>query len=261
MKLPTKIKKSIGPKYGKQDNIGMSGASVYLFDDIVLKVQNDNFEAKNEQIMMQWLNDKLPVPQIIECEKSNKLSYLLMSRCNGEIACNSAVMANPKKLCELLGETLYKIWSVDIEHCPTDSSLEEKLRQAKYNVVQQLVDMDNCDPTTFRSGNFKDPESLLCWLQNNKPCEELVLSHGDLCLPNILFESNELSGLIDLGKSGMADKWCDIAICYRSLRDNYSGKYRVTKDYGFKESYFFDALQIKPDWERIRYYLLLDELF
>ena len=29
----------------------------------------------------------------------------------------------------------------------------------------------------------------------------------------------------DLGRAGIADKWCDIALCYRSLTHNYDGSY------------------------------------
>ena len=77
---------------------------------------------------------------------------------------------------------------------------------------------------------------------------------------NIIFNNGVLSGLIDLGRSGVADKWCDIALCYRSVRDNFGGRYD-RKHEGYSDGYLFDALQIKPNWEKIRYYILLDELF
>ena len=114
---------------------------------------------------------------------------------------------------------------------------------------------------TFGDRGFKDPEVLLYWLQNNTPDEEPVLTHGDFCLPNVILKNDALSGLIDLGRAGIADKWCDIALCYRSLRDNYDGKYSGTKINGFQSSLLFDMLELTPDWDKLRYYLLLDELF
>ena len=239
----------------------MSNASVFVYDSVVLKVENLGFEAENEHKMMLWLQNKLPVPNVIEQVNTNKLSYLLMSRCVGQIACSDRQLAEPKKLCDRLAQTLYQIWSVRTEDCPQDQSLSCKLQKAEFNVLNNLVDTENADPDTFGKNSFKDPEQLLNWLYHNKPPEQPVLSHGDLCLPNIFYHKGKLSGLIDLGRSGTADKWCDIAICYRSLRDNYNGKFGNGKNYGFKESDFFDALQLKPDWEQIRYYLLLDELF
>lgn len=261
MEIPKIIRDLIDEKLIISDSIGMSDASVYLLDDMVLKIQEQCSESTNEYIMMRWLQNTLPVPKIIEHKLSNKLSYLLMSKCTGEMACSERYMRNPKKQAELLAEALHKIWCVDITTCPSDSSLAQKLQQATYNVSNDLVDIQNCEPETFSLGGFKDPEALLHWLIDNKPSEELCLSHGDFCLPNIFFNDTELVGLIDLGRSGVADKWCDIALCYRSLKDNYCGKYSGSKPQEYKVAYFFDALQIKPEWDKIRYYILLDELF
>lgn len=259
--IPEKIKQLIGEKCAKKDEIGMSGATVYLLDSMVLKVQECGEIADTEYKMMQWLWNKLPVPEILAYEKTNKLSYLLMSRCAGEMSCDIHWLTEPKNLCERLAQVLQSIWEIDISDCPSDCTLEQKLRQAEYNVVHGLVDTENADPNTFSAGGFKDPEALLHWLQCNIPSEELVLSHGDFCLPNIMLKDNRLSGLIDLGRAGIADKWCDIALCYRSLKDNCDGKYSGEKISSFCSQYLFDALELYPDWDKLRYYLLLDELF
>lgn len=261
MEIPSKIQDILAEKSGKLDKVGMSGASVYLFDDVVLKIQNHSVESENEYLMMLWLSGKLPVPKIIEHATTNKLSYLLMSKCAGEMACSEAFMADPKKQAKLLANAMEQLWAVNTADCPSDCRLNVKLQQAEYNVIHGLVDPKECEPETFGKNGFRDPEDLLYWLQNNTPDEEPVLSHGDFCLPNIFFDRGELSGFIDLGRSGIADKWCDIAICHRSLKHNYDGSYTGKVILGFDEMYFFDALQIKPDRDKIRYYILLDELF
>jgi len=261
MEIPLKIRSIINEKYGKKDRTGMSGAAIYLFDDMVLKVQEQNSEANNEYTMMQWLLKKVPVPKIIEHELANKLSYLLMSRCTGEMACSDTYMKNPKYQADLLAGAIQRLWSVDITDCPSDCRLKYKLQQAEYNVTNGLVNTDNCEPDTFGKNGFRSPENLLYWLQDNAPDEEPVLSHGDFCLPNVMFADGTLSGFIDLGRSGIADKWCDIAICHRSIKHNYDGSYTSKPIPGYNEAYFFDALQIQPDWDKIRYYILLDELF
>ena len=88
-----------------------------------------------------------------------------------------------------------------------------------------------------------------------------MISHGDFCLPNIFFEGNRLSGLIDLGHGGVGDRYLDIALCYRSLKHNFDGTYggKVYED--FDPDGLFVHLGIEPNREKIRYYLLLDELF
>ncbi len=260
MVIPGEIQDIIGKKCGNISNIGLSGASVYIYDDMVLKVQPDNAEADREYNMMRWLNGKLPVPKIVEHVKTNKLSFLLMSKCLGKMACDNEFMKQPEYQAKLLAAALHEVWQINWKDCPYKNTLEDKLKQAEYNVANNLVDIDDCEPDTYSKDGFKAPEALLYWLQCNRPDEDLVISHGDFCLPNILFDNNRLTGLIDLGRCGVADKWCDIALCYRSIKDNYMGRYD-RKWPGYSEQYLFDVLQIKPDWEKIRYYILLDELF
>lgn len=102
---------------------------------------------------------------------------------------------------------------------------------------------------------------MLEWLDQNKPDEEPVLSHGDYCLPNLFGVGEQVCGYIDLGRAGIGDKWCDIALCYRSLRDNLAGKYGGQVYDNFDPALLFAYLELEPDWEKIQYYILLDELF
>ena len=59
----------------------------------------------------------------------------------------------------------------------------------------------------------------------------------------------------------LADKWQDIALCYRSLKHNKNGLYGGGQYEGVSPDLLFDRLTIQPDWDKIRYYILLDELF
>ncbi len=262
MFLPEKIKSLIVDEKLETDTVGMSEASVLVGENKVLKVQDYTEEAENEYRMLRFLQGKLPVPLPYAHEVADGKSYLLMSKCMGQMACSRAYMENLAVLCRLLADGLKKLWRVDIADCPSDQSLFRKLDMAEYNIVNGLVDLDNVEPDTFGENGFQNPAELLQWLRENKPDEELVLSHGDYCLPNIFGVCEEVSGFIDLGKTGIADKWCDIAICYRSLSHNYSGRYQknITAT-GFDETKFFQELGIEPNWEKIRYYILLDELF
>jgi len=69
-----------------------------------------------------------------------------------------------------------------------------------------------------------------------------------------------LAGYIDLGRMGVADKWKDIALCYRSLKHNWSGKYARNVYTEVNPDTLFEALGVEPNWEKINYYILLDEL-
>lgn len=260
-KLPEKINALIADEKYSIDEIGMSESSVLLFHDKVLKIQRYCKEVENEHRIMLWLNGKLPVPKEYAYEVMDDKAYLLMSKCGGVIACADEYMQNPAIQTKLLAEGLKKLWSVDISDCPVNSSLQYKLLRAKYNVENDLVDLENVEPDTFGENGFKNPAALLQWLYDNQPKEEPVLSHGDFCLPNIFRTGTQITGYIDLGMTGIADRWCDIAICYRSLSHNYAGRYGNKVYSGYDDMLLFKELGIEPDWEKIRYYILLDELF
>ena len=49
--------------------------------------------------------------------------------------------------------------------------------------------------------------------------------------------------------------------CLRSLKSNFGGVYNGRRRGDFNENMLFEALGIIPDWDKIRYYILLDELF
>jgi len=259
--LPESIKKLIGNEGYSIDKVGMSTSTVILFKDKILKIQESHEEWDNEYNMMKWLQGKLPVPKVLGFERENGKDFLLMTKIPGEMSCDHQYMKDPVLLTTILAEALQMLWKVDISNCPYSCNVEKKLHRAKYAIEHNLVDMDDVEADTFGEKGFKNPNDLLEWLIANKPEEELALSHGDFCLPNIFLLNKKVSGFIDLGNAGIADKWQDIALCYRSLLHNFHGKYTEKTYDGFKKDLLFEKLGIEPDWNKIRYYILLDELF
>lgn len=260
MKLPEAIGERLEDKAFQVDELGMSQAAVRLYPHQVLKVQPNTEEAENEAIMLRWLAGKVPVPQVLAYEVEDETSCLLMERCGGVMACDNTYLGDPALLCRLLANSLKALWAVDVRDCPADWRLDHKLAQAEYNVKNGLVDLDNVEPDTFGPNGFRDPEHLLRWLKAHRPAEESVLSHGDFCLPNLFGTGDRPTGFIDLGRTGIADKWCDIALCCRDLRHDFIAFYGG-KPYPGYEALLFRELGITPDREKIRYYILLDELF
>ena len=261
IEIPEKIKSILNTSDYQSDTVGMSEASILIFEDKVLKIEKICEESENERDVMIWLNGRLPVPEVICHEKHNGWSYLLMSKFSGVMACDKSYMEKPQELTEILAAGLKMFWETDISNCAFDFNLDKKLEMARYNVEHDLVDVNNVEPDTFGENGFQSPKHLLDWLINNRPKEDYVLSHGDYCLPNIFIDSGKISGFLDLGKTGRADRYQDIALCYRSLKHNYEGKYGGETYAGFDPDSLFDKLGIEPDWNKIRYYVLLDELF
>lgn len=261
MDFPDKIKQYIETENYKEDAVGMSEASVLIFDDKVLKVESICEESEREVRIMQWLSGKIPAPEVLCSEQKDSKNYLLMTKLPGKMSCDEEYMRQPELLAEALADGLKLLWKVDVSDCPYSASLDEKLRMAKYNVEQGLVDVDNVEPDTFGPNGFENPQALLDWLIANRPEEEPVFSHGDYCLPNVFLQDGKVSGFLDLGRAGVADKYQDIALCYRSFLHNYEGKYGGGSYGEVNPEIIFEKLGIKPDWEKVRYYILLDELF
>lgn len=261
MEFPENIKEYIKAEKYEEDTVGMSESSVLIFTDKVLKIENFCEESDREYEMLQWLLGKLPVPKVICRGQKEGKNYLLMSKLPGKMSCDEEYMRQPELLAGVLAEGLKMLWQVDISDCPYSSRLEEKLRMARYNVEHGLVDVDNVEPETFGPDGFANPQALLDWLVANQPEEELVFSHGDYCLPNVFLQDGKVCGFLDLGRAGVADKYQDIALCYRSFLHNYEGKYGGGSYGSVNPEIVFEKLGIKPDWDKVRYYILLDELF
>lgn len=259
--IPEAIQRIIGDLPYDLDTVGLSQSQVLMFPDMVLKIEKYSRNADETVQMMKWLAGKIPVPKVFCHEVCGEYQYLLMSRVEGKMSCDEYYMERPRELLALLAEALEMLWSVDISDCPRCRGLDAELEEARYRVENGLVDIENTEPETFGENGFASPLELLEWLENNKPEVEPALSHGDFCLPNIFLKDGGISGFIDLGDAGIADRWRDISLCYRSLKHNFDGSYggKVYKD--FDSDMLFEALDIVPDRDKLRYYILLDELF
>lgn len=261
--LPKDIRAIVGSQEYSLNNVGMSDSEVRIYDNYVLKIQPQNEETDNEYVIAKWIGNQIPIPSILVYCVVEGMAYTLMTKIDGKMLCSMEYFEQPEKLINLVAQGLKKLWKIDVKECPYKTSrLDERLKAAEYNVVHDLVDINNVEPETFGPKGFANPSELLDWLKNNRPEEDIVLTHGDYCLPNVFVKENEISGFIDLGKMGPADRWQDIAIAIRSLKHNFDGKYTDGKKiFDFNLHKFLDALGIDFDSQKYKYYILLDELF
>ena len=244
----------------QENETGMSGSRVLVFPDRVLKIGPLSPMTDGMIQVMRFLEGKLPAPRIMAMDRLDQTEYLLMTRVSGKMACDPEYLRQPDLLLDLLAQALQMLWQVDISSCPVSRSLDSELAHARQSLERDAVDFSRCEPETFGPGGFESPEKLLRFLEENKPPLDPVFSHGDCCLPNIFFDGNAVSGFIDLGDAGVADRYRDLALCYRSLKHNTDGHYGHTVP-NFRPEALFDRLGIRPDWEKLRYYILLDEFF
>ncbi|MBQ8149390.1 MAG: aminoglycoside 3'-phosphotransferase [Clostridia bacterium] len=261
MSVPAIIQAMTEGLYGEENQTGLSGSSVICYPDRVLKIQPVSEEVHDEVALMRWLEGRLPVPKVLAAAEEGGFHYLLMSRIPGMMFCDHTLLEDPDRLLSCIAEALQALWQVDVTDCPVSRRLDDRLRLARQRVEAGLCDTENVQPDTYGPGGFASPADLLSWLESHRPAEETVLTHGDCCLPNLFADENGFCGFIDLGRGGIGDRWQDIALLYRSLKSNYDGSYGYTAKAPCPADRLFDRLGLAKDEEKLRYYILLDELF
>ena len=236
--------------------IGCSSAKVYSIRDggrtLYLKTypRSPHFSFSHEVLILQWLTDKLPVPRVQSYLTDTEYEYLLLSEVPGDNCVDAMARLDNDRLVELLALGLRQIHQVNIAQCPFDERIESKLERAHHRVQHGLVDEDDFDDERL---GMTAPE-VYAALEERRPTEQdLVFTHGDYCMPNILLKGERISGFIDLDRAGIADRYNDLAIASRSIA------YNLGKDY---ERRFFLAYGIENvDEKKIEYYRMMDELF
>ena len=257
--IPAAIAAVIGDAAASVDSTGKSAAQVLLFPEHVLKIRPADSRDTEDVAVLRWLSGRLPVPQVAAHAVQDGRDWLLMTRVGGRMLCDPSVMRRPTLLLDCLAEGLHLLWDTDISGCPFRRSLADELDAAERNLRSGRFDPANCEAETFGPGGFRDADALLDWLRKNPPPAERVLSHGDYCLPNIFERGGHVSGFIDLGDCGVADPWRDLSLGWRSLKHNSDGHFAFYP--GIDPDDLFRAVGVPKDEERLRYYLLLDELF
>jgi kanamycin kinase/aminoglycoside 3'-phosphotransferase-3 len=260
--LPTELSARLSTYSCEEISVGCSTAGVYRYgrdgEALYLKVGETLDQLRRERDLLNWLNCKLAVPEVLYYGEQDGCAYLLMTAAKGEMACGAGnddfdnVREPTEQTVKALANGLLMLRSIDISDCPFDNRLDRKLTEALYNIENGLVDVSDWE----NGNNFKTPTDLYHWLLDNRPIEELCFTHGDFCLPNIFIDGDNVSGFIDINNGGMADKWQDIALCARSLQYN-SGTANSQKYIDL----LFYHLGIEPNAEKIHYYIMLDELF
>ena len=153
------------------------------------------------------------------------------------MSCDPAFESNPLQMVKALAAGLKMLHSLDITDCPFDARLEIQLEAACRRTQARLVDETDFDDE--RVG--RTATDLFEELLKKRPVnEDLVFTHGDYCLPNIILDptSLEVSGFIDLGRCGVADRYQDLALAARSLAYNWGEKFvpALFEAYGLKEN-------------------------
>lgn len=222
---------------------GCSGAQIYRLTQpgqatLYLKIGSHKLQSAlaDEASRLVWLQNKLPVPQVHFFSETETGAYLLISEVPGLDTSDKVYAEDLPTMVRLLGEGLRCFHQVPIHDCPFDETLIVTMARARQR----------------SEAGFAAAEQLAELTAKRPASEDLVLTHGDYCLPNVLLHEGQVSGFIDLGRVGIADRYQDLALAVRSLEYNFGPGWAAQ---------FFTAYGIVPDWTKIEFYQLLDEFF
>ena len=215
----------------------------------------------DERVRLEWLaGTDLPAAEVLDWDDDGDTATLTLRTVPG-VALSDLPASAGASAVSSLARFLQRLHAVDRELCPFERWLMVTVPLARVRVDEGLVDEDDLDDE--RAG--RSAGDLLIELLDRRPRAEelevgdLVVCHGDACLPNFLVdpESLEVTGMIDVHRLGVADRHLDLALATRSISDT-----------GLNPAYGPDAADQllaayghEADAERLDFYRLLDEFF
>lgn len=267
MKKPSSLRSRFGHHDWHAVDHGMSGGEVWRLSgepDLYLKIvsRSDPIavrELADEADRARWLRRQgFPAADVIEFDSVADQSWLLTRAVAGRPASAHWAETERNQVIDAFADLARALHALPVESCPFDRSLAVTLRYARSAVESDAVDLQRLDSERQGRTGHQMLASLDAAIPDRK--EDLVVCHGDLCLPNVLLSPVDITatGLVDVGRLGTADRYLDLALATRSiasesLNPQFGDRYarRFLSRYG----------EIDPDPARIDFYRLLDEFF
>lgn len=162
-------------------------------------------ELRDEHHRLAWLAaTDVPCAEVAGWQETDDGFCLVTTAVPGILACDVAAQDVPQVL-----DSLADVLSITPKTCPFDRTLAVTMPVVEDTVGRCAVNADYLDPSWAAP-----PTDLLAGLQAERDraarleATDLVVCHGDACLPNFLLdpETLECIGVIDVGRLGLADR-------------------------------------------------------
>ena len=232
-----------------------SGSSVYLKTRPIDPGVSDR-PLYDEGERLGWMHAVgLPVPAVLQYHEWKGHEYLLLTALGGMDASQSRPVEQHAAVVAALASGLRALHATNISACPFDQSRSARVAAAHDRLRRGLVREDDVD--THRVG--RSASDLYNELHASAPAtEERSFTHGDYSLPNVLLEEDgaggfRVSGFVDCGNAGVADRYQDLALCARDVATAFGPALVPT----LFARYGIDRV----DEQKVAYYQLLDEFF
>lgn len=174
---------------------------------------------------LEWAGQHISVPRVLSVGEDQEGRWFVSTPLAGETAVSPRWKRQPEVAVATIGRGLRLMHdSLPVVSCPFSWSVQVRLAEISEEPVTES-------------------------LAQAPPVDRLVVCHGDACSPNtILRDGGQLSGHVDLGSLGVADRWADLAVATMATTWNYGPGW---------EDRLLDAYGIAPDPLRTEYYRTL----
>ena len=169
-----------------------------------------------------WAVAWLAVPRVLESGTSKEGSWLVTAALPGRPAVDPRWRHQPEQAVKGIGHGLRRLHDqLPIGDCPFSWSIQDRT-------------------------DHLDPEAAASLAQSAPLTDKLVVCHGDACAPNTLLDdTGRVTGHVDFGSLGVADRWADLAVALWSLEYNWGIGW---------DGVFLDAYGVDCDADRVAYY-------
>lgn len=222
-------------------------------DSFILKAQplgREDERLANERNVYTWLLGKVPVPQVKFLIIHEAVEYLCMSEVPGRTLESCLQIWTDEQVILRYAFALKQLHALPLDASVPYWPLADRLQVAQLQLQEGAVDEDDIDPQ-FKHLSLQELFEEMIQIAPTDLDE--VCSHGDYCFDNLLFNGDKLSGFIDMGRGGRADRYQDLAIAARSVREAFGEKML---------GLFFSSYGLNnPSEDKLRFYTMLDEFY
>lgn len=197
-----------------------------------------------ESISIDYLKDKISVPEKVFYEKYNGVSYLLTKSLDGIMLCDNYFDNHVIEGIDIIVEAFNALYNIEYTDCIIDETIPVKIKRIEENINN----IKNSDIKKEILDRFHTKEAILKYLKGNMPKQIIGFTHGDMSLPNIYASNGHFSGFIDTENAGLCDIYYDIVVCEMSIERNYGKEYIDV---------FYEKLGIEKDEFKSDYYRIL----
>jgi aminoglycoside 3'-phosphotransferase-1 len=260
VQLPADLAVLVHGYQWSQNTVGESGDAVYrlqktdIAQNLFLKhaPASSALDVAGEMVRLQWLIDHIAVPEVQAFSGTKEECWLLMTGLPGKTAyqlLEAGADDQRVSIVDRLALLLRRLHAIPVEGCPFNSDHRLRLGEARWRIDHGLVNISDVD----EGRHGCTAEEVWTELTDLLPfAPDPVVTHGDFSLDNIILTDGDGAGCIDVGRAGIADRYQDLAILSNCL-----GEFGASLQQRFFESYGI----ADPDIRKIRFHLLLDDLF